>query len=115
MTNGDKTSEVQGVLTLADGRVQVTGRDGGAALVSLPYQSISAAFYSRSKQPKWKDADGKDVEGKVDLGKLGFLKSDRNWVILLAKGEPVVLRIEDAGMKTILPTLQDHIGVKIQR
>ncbi|HEX2456849.1 MAG TPA: serine/threonine-protein kinase [Vicinamibacterales bacterium] len=115
VTSGGKTSEVAGVLTLADGRVQVNGKDGGSALVSLPYQSISAAYFSRSKQPKWKDAEGKDVEGKVDLGKLGFLRSDRNWVILLSHGEPVVLRIDDSGMRTVLPALQDHTGVKIQR
>jgi len=115
VTSGGKTSEVPGVLTLSDGKVQVSGKESGTTLVSLPYQAISAAFFSRSKQPKWKDGAGKEVEGRVDLGKLGFLRSDRNWVILLSHGEPVLLRIEDSAMQTVLPALQDHTGVKVQR
>ena len=112
---GGKTSEVSGVMTLGDGRLQVNGKDSGSALVSLPYYSISAAYYSRSKQPKWKDAEGKEVEGKADLGKLGFLRSDRNWLILLSNGAPIVMRFDDSDLKTILPALQDRAGVKIQR
>ena len=115
VTSGGKANEVTGVLTLADGHVQISGKDNGPSLVSLPYQAISAAYFSRSKQPKWKDGQGNDVEGKVDLGKLGFLRSDRNWVILLSHGEPVLLRVEDSAVKTVLPALQEHTGVKIQR
>ena len=99
--DGDKARELNGVLALGDGHITVLDCPGGNALVSLPYSSVTDAAYSRSKQPKWKDAEGKDVEAKVDLGKLGFLKSDRNWVILFSHGEPTFLRIEDSNVRPV--------------
>jgi hypothetical protein len=113
--DGDKSRELNGVLALGDGHVAVLDKPGGKALVSLPYTSLTGAAYSRSKQPRWKDADGKDVEGKVDLGKLGFFRSERNWVILLSQGEPVILRLEDGSLRTVLPAIESHTGVKVRR
>ena len=46
---------------------------------------------------------------------MGFLRGDRNWIILLTSGEPVIMRIEDSAMKTVLPALQERTGQKIQR
>jgi eukaryotic-like serine/threonine-protein kinase len=114
--NGDKARELTGVLALGDGHITVLDRPGGNALVSLPYASVSEAAYSRSKQPKWKDAEGKDVEGKVDLGKLGFLKSDRNWVILFSHGgEPTFLRVEDSSLRPVREAIESHAGVKFRQ
>jgi eukaryotic-like serine/threonine-protein kinase len=113
--SGDKTRELSGVLALGDGHVTVLDKVGGTALVSLPYTSLTGAAYSRSKQPKWKDADGKDVEAKVDLGKLGFFKSDRNWVIFFSQGEPTFIRVEDANLRAVLPAIESHAGVKLRR
>ena len=113
--DGDKARELNGVLALGDGHITVLDRPGGNALVSLPYSSVTDAAYSRSKQPKWKDAEGKDVEAKVDLGKLGFLKSDRNWVILFSHGEPTFLRIEDSNVRPVREALESHAGVKFRR
>ena len=113
--NGDRTREQTGVLSLADGHLTVLDRVGGTALVSLPYSALTGAAYSRSKQPKWKDAEGKDVEAKVDLGKLGFLRSERNWVILFSHGEPTFIRIEDSSLRAVLPAIESHAGVKLRR
>ena len=113
--NGDKTRELTGVLALGDGHLTVLDKVGGTALMSLPYTAITSAAYSRSKQPRWKDADGKDVEAKVDLGKLGFLKSERNWVILFSHGEPTFLRIEDGSLRSVLPAIESHAGLTLRR
>jgi hypothetical protein len=113
--DGDKSRELGGVLALGDGHITVLDRPGGNALVSLPYASVTEAAYSRSKQPKWKDAQGKDVEAKVDLGKLGFLKSDRNWVILFSHGEPTFLRVEDSSLRPVRDAIESHAGVKFRR
>ena len=113
--NGDKVRETDGVLSLGNGHVSVLNREGGTALASVPYSSLTGAAYSRSKQPRWKDADGKDVEGKADLGKLGFLKSDRNWLIFLSHGEPMILRLDDDEVRRVLPAVESHAGVKIRR
>jgi eukaryotic-like serine/threonine-protein kinase len=113
--SGDRTRELTGVLSLGNGQLAVLDKAGGTSLVSLPYSSLTGAAYSRSKQPRWKDADGRDVEAKVDIGKLGFLRSDRNWVILFSHGEPTFLRIEDASLRTVLPAIESHAGLKVRR
>ena len=113
--SGDRTRELTGVLSLGNGEVAILDKPGGTPLVSLPYSSLTGAAYSRSKQPKWKDADGKDVEAKVDIGRLGFFRSDRNWVILFSHGEPTFIRIEDGSVRTVLPAIESHAGVKVRR
>jgi serine/threonine-protein kinase len=113
--NGDKTRELNGVLALGDGHVTVLDKIGGKPLMSLAYSAITGAAYSRSKQPKWKDEGGKDVEAKVDLGRLGFLRSERNWLIFFSSGEPTFIRIEDNSLRTVLPAIESHAGVRIRR
>jgi hypothetical protein len=114
VADGDRVREREGVLTLADGHVSiVTG--GSAPIMSVASSSLSGIFYTRSKQPRWRDASGQTVESKIDLGRLGFLRSERNWVILLTDGEPVIFRIEDSALRTVLPALQERTGQKIQR
>jgi eukaryotic-like serine/threonine-protein kinase len=112
---GERTREVAGVLSLGNGHVSVLDKVGGTPIVSLPYTAISGAAYSRSKQPKWKDADGKEVEAKVDLGRLGFFKSERNWVIFFSPGEPTFIRVEDGSLRSVLPAIESHAGLKIRR
>jgi serine/threonine-protein kinase len=113
--DGDKSKELNGVLALGDGHVAVLDKPGGSALITLPYSALTGAAYSRSKQPKWKDTEGKEVEGKADLGKLGFLRSERNWVILLSHGDPVIFRVEDSSIRAVLPAIENHTGLKVRR
>ncbi len=115
VAEGERVREREGVLQLGDGRLSVVVPGGGAPVMSLATSSLSGIFYSRSKQPKWRDASGQTVESKIDLGPMGFLRGDRNWIILLTSGEPVILRIEDSALKTVLPALQERTGQKIQR
>jgi eukaryotic-like serine/threonine-protein kinase len=113
--SGDRMRELTGVLSLGNGQLAVLDKPGGTALVSLPYSSLTGAAYSRSKQPRWKDADGKEVEGKVDLGRLGFFRSERNWVILFTHGEPTFIRVEDGSLRTVLPAIESHAGINVKR
>lgn len=83
--------------------------------LSLPYSSVLQAFYSRSKQPRWKGPDGKEAVASVDLGKMSFFRGDRNWLILTTRAEPVFIRFEDAALKAALPAVEERLGVKIQR
>ncbi len=115
VTDGDRAREREGTLQLGGGQVSVVAAGGGAPIVTLPMSSIASVFYARSKQPKWKDASGKEVESRADLGRMGFLRGERNWIILLTGGEPVILRIEDSAMRTVLPALEERTGRRIQR
>ncbi len=115
VTEGDRVREREGILHIGDGRVSLVTPGGGAPILSVANSSLNGIFYARSKQPRWRDASGQTVESKVDLGPMGFLRGERNWVILLTSGEPVILRIEDSAMRTVLPALQERTGQKIQR
>ncbi len=46
---------------------------------------------------------------------MGFLRGDRNWIVLLTAGAPVILRIEDSALKTVLPAIEERTGMKIRR
>ncbi len=115
VAEGDRVREREGVLTLADGQVSIVTPGGSAPIMSVANSSLSGIFYARSKQPRWRDASGQTVESKIDLGRLGFLRSERNWVILVTGGEPVIFRIEDSALRTVLPALQERTGQTIQR
>jgi serine/threonine-protein kinase len=113
--DGERGREREGVLQLANGHVAMLAASGGAPMLSMANGAVTGIFYSRSKQPRWRDASGQTIESKLDLGPLGFLRGDRNWIILLTSGEPVILRIEDSALRSVLPALQERTGQKIQR
>ena len=112
---GNKGRERQAVLQFADGRVSLVDRAGGGPIASLAYGDVQGAFYSRSKKPKWRDADGKEVESQVDLGRMGFFRGDRHWLILLSAGEPLIIRLEDAHLQKVLPAVQERTGLAVKR
>ena len=103
------------MLQLGGGRLTVVDRAGGTPIAVLPYNSIADAFFSRSKQPKWKDANGKEVESRVDLGRMGFFRGERNWVIFLSNSEPLIIRLEDGDLKNVLPAIQEQTGITVKR
>jgi hypothetical protein len=115
VADGEKTRERAGVLHLADGQIRVLERSGGAAIAAVPYTALVAAFYSRSKQPRWRNPDGTEGLSKVDLGRLGFMRAERNWLVLLTNAEPVVLRIDDGNLNNILPAVHERTGIQVQR
>jgi hypothetical protein len=115
VAEGERVREREGMLHLGDGRVSLVTTAGAAPLMSLPNSSVGAIFYSRSKQPRWRDASGQVVESKIDLGRMGFFRGERNWIILLTSGEPVIMRIEDSALKTVLPALEARTGQTIKR
>ncbi|HXW06111.1 MAG TPA: serine/threonine-protein kinase [Vicinamibacterales bacterium] len=111
----ERGRERAGTLELLPDQLVVKDSSGGSTLATVPYSAVVSAHYSRSRQPKWRDASGKEVESRVDLGRLGFLRSERNWLILVTNGEPVVLRFEDANLQSALAAVSQRTGVRIQR
>ena len=110
VAQGKTLREREAVLTLNGDRLSVLDRSGLAQILSLDYSSIAQVFYSRSKQPKWRGPDGKEVEASVDLGKLGFFRGDRNWLILVGNTGPVFIRFEDGDRQAVLAAVQERIG-----
>jgi predicted Ser/Thr protein kinase len=111
---GNNMRESDASLTLTgDGAIEVLA--GGKRLASVPFSSISGAFYSRSKEPRWKGADGKEQSVNVDLGRMSFFRGERNWLILVGGPEPVFVRFEDGQMQSAFSTFQQRTGIRIQR
>ena len=110
---GTNLRESDAVMTLTGSELAVAS--GGKQIVSLPFASIAQAFYSRSKEPKWKGPDGKEQSASVDLGRMSFFRGERNWLILTTSAEPVFIRLEDAQMRTALASFQERTGIKVQR
>jgi serine/threonine-protein kinase len=112
---GKSRREREAVLTLAGDHLSLRDKSTQAELLSLPYSSITQSFYSLSKQPKWKGPDGKDVSVSVDLGKMGFFRSDRNWVIFTTQAEPVFICFENRELRAAVRAIEERTGVKIRR
>ena len=73
VAEGERVREREGMLQLGDGHVSIVA--ALAARQSCRCRTrVTAIFYSRSKQPTWRDASGQTVESKLDLGRLGFLQ-----------------------------------------
>jgi serine/threonine-protein kinase len=113
--SGSKGRMRDAVLQLGGGKLTVLESENGPAIASLRNRDLVGAFYSRSRQPRWKDGEGREVQSKVDLGRLGFLRGERNWLIVLTPNEPLILRIADADVKAVLPAFTEHTGVEVRR
>jgi hypothetical protein len=112
---GDDLRDRDAVLTMGADHVLVLDRAGKSEMFSLPYTSIVQVFYSRSKQPKWKDPDGKEAVASVNMGKLGFFRGDRNWLILTSQASPIFIRFESSDLNALLSAVQQRTGKPIQR
>ena len=110
---GDKLRESDAVMTLTGSELAV--QSGGKDIVSVPFASISQAFYSRSKEPKWKGPDGKEQSVNVDLGRMSFFRGERNWLVITAGAQTIFVRFEDAQMRTAFASFEQRTGVKVQR
>lgn len=115
VAEGQRGREREGILQLANGHVSVVSQSASAPFMSVANGAVTGIFFSRSKQPRWRDASGQQIESKLDLGRMGFLRGDRNWIILMTSGDPVILRVEDSALKTVLSALQERTGHKVQR
>ena len=105
--------ESDATMTLTGSEVEVLS--DGKPLASVPFSSISQAFYSRSKEPKWKGADGREQSVNVDLGRMSFFRGERNWLILVGGPQPVFVRFDDGQMQSAFNSFQQRTGIRIQR
>ncbi len=115
VADGTKSRELDALLILEPERIVVRNRDNGSILQAAPYQSIAAATYARSKQPRWQE-DGSVAPIPNSFSGSGFfLKSSRHWLTLQSKTEFVILRLEDKNFRMILASVEARTGLKVQQ
>ena len=115
LAEGSDLRHRDAALRLTGDQLSVLDRSGKSEILSLAYNSVVGAFFSRSKQPKWKNPDGKEQEASVDQGALGFFRGERNWLILTTQTGRVILRVENDDLQNVLTAVRERTGVAIQR
>jgi hypothetical protein len=111
---GGKARERDASLRLADGSVQIL--QGAQRIKNAPYTSILAIFHSHSKEPQWVTPAGVTVTlTKVEGGRLGFFRSDREWVTVRTKNEFIALRTGSSALPDVLNALESRTGLKVIR
>jgi hypothetical protein len=115
VADGTKSRELDALLILEPEKLVVRNRDNGSILQATSYQSIAAATYTRSKQPRWQE-DGRVAPIPKSFSGSGFfLKSSRHWLTLQSKTEFVILRLEDKNFRMVLASVEARTGLKVQQ
>ena len=112
-TRGSRLYESRGVLRIADGEISIT--DGSTTKPLVTVSAVTQFSYSRSRHPRWRDANGKEVTGRVDFGRLSFFRGDRNWFILATQSEPLILSVDDALVGSFTQAVQTRTGLTLRR
>jgi eukaryotic-like serine/threonine-protein kinase len=112
----DALREREVILQLEPDQLSLVDSPDGAEVVSLAYDQIVDAFYSRGNHPRWRGAGGEEAGARVDRGRLGFFRSERNWLVLTTRSsEPLIMRLEDNVLRSALGDFQDRARITIQR
>ena len=113
---GGKARERDVTVRLAEQDVAVTDRSAGASLANVPYITVVGLFYSRSPEPRWTGPTGIVIPvAKVDRGRFGFLRGDRDWLTIRTPTEFTALRPESSHLARIIEALEARTGLKVVR
>ena len=110
--NGRRTTDRDVVLTFGNGHITISSRDGGGAILSIPYGQLRKATYVSARDPKW-DAALPGPPADVEVGSV--IRLSRHWVVLQTAGVFAILRLEERTVPRFLDVLQTRTGVKVDR
>jgi hypothetical protein len=114
--SADDATEREGVLTMTADGVAVAEKAGAPAVKSVPYSAVIGIFYSRSRMPEWVGPDGTALPvAKVERGKFGFLKGDRDWVTVRSRDQFLTLRPDQSVLAHLIGVLESRTSVKSMR
>jgi hypothetical protein len=105
---------VDALLSLEPGTLVVRSRADGAVLRTMPYSSIAAATYARSRRPHGQVVPGA-AEVPENVGGAGFLGGARHWLTLQTRSEYLIIRLEDRNMIRVLNAIEARTGSKVVR
>ena len=114
IVEGDKAREENGQVQLAGGRATIYG-ENKRVVAALPFDTIRAVTSARSRQPRWRQPDGRIAEAKLGGGPLGFMKSDRNWLALVTPRTAYVLRVDEDNLRELSRAVAERTGAPVVR
>ena len=110
VVNGRRSSEQEGLLTFANGQFGVLGRSSGAALASMPYESLLRATYARGRDPKW-DPSLAGPPQDLDVGNM--FRTAKHWLVLQGRETYMIVQLEDSHWRQVLNTVVERTKVQI--
>ncbi len=109
---GTKASEQETSLQLTRDALELPERAGSGAIKTVPYASVIAIFYSRSREPQWVGPTGVALPiVKMDGGMFGFLRGDRDWVSVRTDAEFVMLRPDGPLVARVIEAIEARTGL----
>jgi serine/threonine-protein kinase len=111
--NGRRTSDRDVLVNFGGGQVTVLSRDGGGAILAMPYGSIRRATYVSARDPRW-DTSLAGPPDDVEVG--SFIRQSRHWLVLQTGEAFAILRLDDQrNVPRFLDMLETRTGLKIDR
>jgi serine/threonine-protein kinase len=110
VVTGRRSADQEGLLSFAEGQLTVLGRGSGAALASMPYDTLLRASYIHARDPKW-DASLAGPPQDLDVG--GIFRTAKHWLVLQGRDSYMIVRLEDNNWRPILNTVVDRTKVQI--
>ncbi len=115
VSTGKKAKEVKALLILTGDSIQVFGERGATSLKELPYSSIKAATYSKSKHPRWKSGLVAAAALGVFAAPLFLVKAKKHWLTIQAEGDHMALRLSKKNYAIVIAAVEGQTGVSVER
>lgn len=112
MLDGSRSREQDAKIHLADGRIIIIAV-GERLVASLPYEDVLTLSSSRSRRPRWRNADGTESGADLRGGAFGFLKSDRTWMAIQTHDHTYVVRAVRDDIETLARAASDRTGLPV--
>ncbi len=110
--DGSRSREQDAKVHLADGRILIIAV-GERLVASLPYEEVLTLSSSRSRRPRWRNADGTESGADLGGGAFGFLKADRTWIAIQTRQHTYVLRAERDDIEPLARATSDRTGLSV--
>jgi hypothetical protein len=110
VVTGRRSADQEGLLSFAGGQLTLLGRTSGAALASMPYESVLRATYIHARDPRWDPSLAGPPED-LDVG--GIFRTAKHWLVLQGRDSYIIVRLEDNNWRPVLNTVVDRTKVQI--
>jgi serine/threonine protein kinase len=110
--DGSRSREQDARIHLAEGRILIIAV-GERLIASLPYDQVLTLSSSRSRRPRWRNADGTESGADVGGGAFGFLKSDRTWMAIQTREHTYVVRAAGDDIDPLARAASDRTGLPV--
>jgi hypothetical protein len=110
--DGKRSREQDAKVHLSDGRIIIIAV-GERMVASLPYSDVLTLSSSRSRQPRWRNANGTDSGADLGGGAFGFLKSDRTWLAIQTRDHTYVVRSNRDEIGPLARAAAERTGIPV--